>query len=348
MLAIVVIVLTVVLWVFSHKHFRFIYFGNLGNAILGEILTCFFLSIIIVAIAKVAIGSVFGKGKSTDKSSSKSSSSYTTTVPTTTPHDALETNYQPYTSANNPTPRPQGDDASETLTEKVPVSTSASDNSSTSDFQHSQEWGSTDGWDYYLGTWKSMDGLVTMTISPSPSIGQYQVEIGSTYYATIMIWTYEGTYRDNRGIIECSRGTRTNLYWNDGMRVPETVYDQTGEAELEFVFNLNGNKLRWINMTDDLNEIFHSYDLMFERYEASIDPEPESFWFSLTLPFLVQTGDLPIYTGPGSTFDKINMTTGVGVYTIVEVSAGPGSKNGWGKLKSGAGWINLDDCSLFG
>lgn len=34
--------------------------------------------------------------------------------------------------------------------------------------------------------------------------------------------------------------------------------------------------------------------------------------------------------------------TGVGVFTIVAESNGPGSKKGWGKLKSGKGWISLD------
>ena len=32
----------------------------------------------------------------------------------------------------------------------------------------------------------------------------------------------------------------------------------------------------------------------------------------------------------------------VGVYTIVEVKSGKGSTAGWGRLKSGAGWISLD------
>ena len=31
-----------------------------------------------------------------------------------------------------------------------------------------------------------------------------------------------------------------------------------------------------------------------------------------------------------------------GVFTIVEVMTGKGSNSGWGKLKSGAGWIPLD------
>ena len=32
----------------------------------------------------------------------------------------------------------------------------------------------------------------------------------------------------------------------------------------------------------------------------------------------------------------------VGVYTIVEVKTGAGSAAGWGRLKSGIGWLSLD------
>ena len=39
--------------------------------------------------------------------------------------------------------------------------------------------------------------------------------------------------------------------------------------------------------------------------------------------------------GPGTNYDVIGTITNKGIYTIVE------EKNGWGKLKSGIGWINL-------
>lgn len=48
--AIAVLVLTPVLWILSHKYFRFIYFGNIGNAVLKEILECFFISLLLVSI----------------------------------------------------------------------------------------------------------------------------------------------------------------------------------------------------------------------------------------------------------------------------------------------------------
>lgn len=43
-----------------------------------------------------------------------------------------------------------------------------------------------------------------------------------------------------------------------------------------------------------------------------------------------------------NSYAKTGETTGKGVFTIVEVKAGQGASVGWGRLKSGAGWISLD------
>ena len=61
-------------------------------------------------------------------------------------------------------------------------------------------------------------------------------------------------------------------------------------------------------------------------------------------PFLVKVSipDLNIRKGAGTNYDRTGRFTGVSVFTIVEVKSGQGSKAGWGKLKSGAGWISLD------
>ena len=62
------------------------------------------------------------------------------------------------------------------------------------------------------------------------------------------------------------------------------------------------------------------------------------------VPFLVKVSitDLNIRTGPGTDYAKTGRFTGKGVFTIVEVKSGKGSTTGWGRLKSGAGWISLD------
>lgn len=56
----------------------------------------------------------------------------------------------------------------------------------------------------------------------------------------------------------------------------------------------------------------------------------------------VSITDLNIRKGPGTDYAKTGKFTGKGVFTIVEVKSGKGSTAGWGRLKSGAGWISLD------
>lgn len=58
-------------------------------------------------------------------------------------------------------------------------------------------------------------------------------------------------------------------------------------------------------------------------------------------PFTVQVlvSDLNIRTGAGTSYSKTGKYTGKGTFTITEVS------NSWGKLKSGAGWIYLENAS---
>ena len=65
---------------------------------------------------------------------------------------------------------------------------------------------------------------------------------------------------------------------------------------------------------------------------------------SANVPFRVQVSitDLNIRKGPGTDYSKTGKFTGKGVFTITEVKSGKGSTAGWGRLKSGAGWISLD------
>ena len=63
-------------------------------------------------------------------------------------------------------------------------------------------------------------------------------------------------------------------------------------------------------------------------------------------PFLakVSIDDLNIRKGAGTNTAKTGAYTGKGVFTIMEVREGKGSDKGWGRLKSGVGWISLDYC----
>ena len=62
----------------------------------------------------------------------------------------------------------------------------------------------------------------------------------------------------------------------------------------------------------------------------------------------VSTAALNIRKGPSSDCGTTGYIRDKGVYTIVAESKGTGSAKGWGKLKSGAGWISLDYCTKIG
>lgn len=55
----------------------------------------------------------------------------------------------------------------------------------------------------------------------------------------------------------------------------------------------------------------------------------------------VSISNLNIRTGAGTGYMSVGCIP-VGTYTIVEVKPGKGSVKGWGRLKSGVGWISLD------
>ena len=71
--------------------------------------------------------------------------------------------------------------------------------------------------------------------------------------------------------------------------------------------------------------------------------EPKAAEPAVKVPFLVKVSisDLNIRKGPGTDYDRVQFIP-VGVYTIMEVRSGKGSSAGWGRLKSGIGWISLD------
>ena len=77
---------------------------------------------------------------------------------------------------------------------------------------------------------------------------------------------------------------------------------------------------------------------------APVTPATPAAPQTTDVPFLVKISirNLNIRKGPGTNYSRTGSYTGIGVFTIVDVQSGQGSDTGWGKLKSGAGWISLD------
>lgn len=75
---------------------------------------------------------------------------------------------------------------------------------------------------------------------------------------------------------------------------------------------------------------------------APSTPKPDEKGQNGSFLVKVDVTNLNIRSGPGITYGKFGRFLDKGVYTIVQVEPGQGSKKGWGKLKSGVGWISLD------
>lgn len=77
---------------------------------------------------------------------------------------------------------------------------------------------------------------------------------------------------------------------------------------------------------------------------APVTPATPAAPQTTDVPFRVKISirNLNIRKGPGTNYSRTGSYTGIGVFTIVDVQSGQGSDTGWGKLKSGAGWISLD------
>lgn len=71
--------------------------------------------------------------------------------------------------------------------------------------------------------------------------------------------------------------------------------------------------------------------------------EPKAAEPAVKVPFLVKVSisDLNIRKGPETDYGRVRFIE-PGVFTIMEVRSGKGSSAGWGRLKSGIGWISLD------
>jgi hypothetical protein len=98
---------------------------------------------------------------------------------------------------------------------------------------------------------------------------------------------------------------------------------------------------RWFANKDCPGDYLYSHhgqiaDEVNSRLNPSKDASTKTYKVKVTI------DDLNIRKGPGTDYAKTGKYTGKGVFTITKESKGKGSKKGWGKLKSGSGWISLD------
>lgn len=146
---------------------------------------------------------------------------------------------------------------------------------------------------------------------------------------------------------------------------PYKVTDKSYKALIDLLVDIckrnNIKELKWradkslIGQPDKQNMTVHRWfankacpgDYLYERHGQiadEVNARLSKKKVTSKTPYCVKVNitNLNIRKGPGINYPKTGKYTGSGLFTIVEESKGTGSKAGWGKLKSGAGWISLD------
>lgn len=121
----------------------------------------------------------------------------------------------------------------------------------------------------------------------------------------------------------------SNATYYNGTDMPDWVTKKKW-----IVKEVNGNRVVIDKSTDGKNAINSP---VHAKYLTVVKAKSDT-------PYMVRVDidALRIRKGPGTNYDPTGRFTGKGVFTITEVKSGTGSKAGWGKLKSGEGWISLD------
>ena len=120
---------------------------------------------------------------------------------------------------------------------------------------------------------------------------------------------------------------RNACYYN-GSDIPNWVINKKWVVK-----DVSGDRAIIDRSTDGTNSINSPVHV---KYLTVVESKPKSFMVK------IDTFNLNIRKGPGTNYATTGKYTGKGVFTITEVKMGSGSKAGWGKLKSGEGWISLD------
>lgn len=143
---------------------------------------------------------------------------------------------------------------------------------------------------------------------------------------------------------------------------PYEVTDKAYKALIKLLADIckrNGIKeLKWkadkslIGQTDKQNMTVHRWfankacpgDYLYNRHGQIAKEVNEILTGKTSTEYKVKIDikNLNIRKGPGTNYATTGKFTGKGVFTIVKESKGQGSTKGWGKLKSGAGWVSLD------
>lgn len=110
---------------------------------------------------------------------------------------------------------------------------------------------------------------------------------------------------------------------------PGTQYSKTGQVSKGEAYTIVDESNGWGKLKSGLGWI----SLEYTDKKATSAPAPTS---KTPYTVIINTDVLNVRSGPGTNYSVLTKVREGDKYTIVE------EKDGWGKLKSGAGWINLE------
>lgn len=203
-------------------------------------------------------------------------------------------------------------------------------------------------------------------------------EIGLCVEESDRSWCSSNKANDHRAItIECASDTTDPYAINDAVyasliNLCADICQRNGISELKWkadksligqVDQQNMTVHRWFankacpgdyiynrlgQIASEVNVILNGTQTTDSVATAAEDTDSISSFFDMAVPFKVKitSTKLNIRIGPGTNYKATGKYTGAGIFTITEVSEGTGSIAGWGRLKSGAGWISLNYASL--
>lgn len=127
------------------------------------------------------------------------------------------------------------------------------------------------------------------------------------------------------------------VYYTTGKAVPAWV-----RKKQWIVKSVSGSRVVIDKSIDGNNAINSAIDAKYLTVVKKTTTTSSTTTVKVPFKVKVVVADLNIRTGAGTNYTKTGDVVKPGVYTITEVKTGKGSTAGWGKLKSGAGWISLD------
>ena len=177
----------------------------------------------------------------------------------------------------------------------------------------------------YTSVYKTLQEASTVLDASNAVLQQYECPADQSVSVQQKRAGFGQAYFDKYAVASAAKPAPSILY-----RVRKSWADSA--SQLGAYYDLESAR-----KTADENPGYTVYDEAGNAlYTSSVPPSAVPFAVRVTI------ANLNIRTGPGTNFATTGKFTGAGVFTITEVKDGSGSTNGWGRLKSGAGWISLD------